>query len=89
MQRLLALAAVVFGLGLLLGRRLRRPAAAPAPVASSEADELRARLAEARAAEEATRVEAPAPEPEPAQSELGGRRADVHERARRALGELA
>jgi hypothetical protein len=82
-MRFLALAAVALGLGFFLSRR--RWKALPAPVASPEADELRARLAESRAAEEA----APPPEPEPAASELDGRRADVHERARRALGELA
>jgi hypothetical protein len=82
-QRLLVLAAVVFGLALLFGRRRRR-SAPPAPAVSPEADELRARLAESRAAEEAVE-----PEPEPPATELDGRRADVHERARRALGELA
>ena len=83
MQRLLVLAAAVLGLALLFGRRRRR--SAPAPEVSPEADELRARLAEARAAEEAAEVA----EPEPPAGELDGRRADVHERARRALGELA
>lgn len=76
MKRLLALLAGGLGLGALLHRR-RRPSA-PAPTA----DDLRAKLA-------ATRVDAapPAPEPAPA-DDVDVRRADVHERARRALGEL-
>jgi hypothetical protein len=84
--RLLALAALVLGLALLFGRRRRR--SAPAPAVSPEADELRARLAESRAAEEAVQDAEP-DEPEPPAGELDGRRAEVHERARRALGELA
>lgn len=53
--------------------RRRRPAAEGPPV-----DELRAKLAEAK-------VEEPAPAPEP---DVESRRADVHERARRAIDEL-
>jgi hypothetical protein len=71
---LLALLAGGLGLGALLHRR-RRPSA-PAP----NADELRAKLA-------ASRVDAAPAEPEPA-DDVDARRADVHERARRALGEL-
>ena len=86
MARLLALAALVLGLALLFRRRRRR--SAPAPAVSPEADELRARLAESRAAEEAVQAAEP-DESEPPVGELDGRRADVHERARRALGDLA
>jgi hypothetical protein len=83
---LVALAALVLGLAFLFRRRRRRPDQTPA--VSPEADELRARLAESRAAEEAVQAAEP-DEPEQPAGELDGRRADVHERARRALGELA
>lgn len=53
--------------------RRRRPAAEGPPV-----EELRAKLAEAKVEE---------PEPEPV-DDVDARRADVHERARRALDEL-
>jgi hypothetical protein len=66
MKRLLAFVLGALGLRALLARR-RQPA-----VEASPADDLRAKLAEARAE----------PEPEP------DRRAEVHERARRALDEL-
>ncbi len=71
-KRLLAL--LVGGLGI---RALLRRRSKPAPV-ESPADELRARLAE-------TKVD---PEPEPAAPDVDARRADVHERARRAIDEL-
>jgi hypothetical protein len=84
-KRLLAFFAGGFGLGALFGRRSRRTAAALAP-ADSPADELRARLAEARAHE-------PEAEPEPAADaaeplSLEERRESVHERARGAIREL-
>jgi hypothetical protein len=72
MKRLLAL--LVGGLGI---RALLRRRGTPEPVAAP-AEELRARLAE-------TRVE---PEPEPAADDVDARRADVHERARRAIDDL-
>jgi len=93
-KRLLALLAGGLGLGALLRRR-RRTVAAPAP----GADDLRAKLAATRspvaepppAAEESPApAEPPAPVAPPAAAEddVDARRADVHERARRALGEL-
>jgi hypothetical protein len=82
--RLLALAALAIALALLLRRRRQRSAPAPAPGQTSLADELRARLAESRAAETAAQEE-PAAAPE---SELDERRRDVHEAARRSLDEL-
>jgi hypothetical protein len=72
MKRLLALLAGGLGIRALLRRR-RRPAPIQAP-----AEELRARLAESREAEAA-------PQETP---DVATRRADVHERARRALDEL-
>jgi hypothetical protein len=68
-KRLLAAAAAGLGLGALLRRRNRHTPAEP-PV-----DELRAKLAESRSAEE----------PE---ADVDARRADVHERARKAIDEL-
>ena len=75
---MLALVAGAFGVRALLRRRGR--AAAP-PV-----DELRAKLAESRTADE--QVPGPAPEPEPV-DEIDARRADVHDRARRSIDELS
>jgi len=72
-KRLLALIAGGLGLRVLLRRRLRA-AAVPEP-----ADELRAKLAETRTDDE--------PEPS-ANGSVDSRRADVHERARRAIDEL-
>ena len=75
MKRLLALLAGGLGIGALLRRRRR------AAVAAAPADELRARLAE-------TRAEPPGPEPPEPAGDVASRRADVHERARRAIDEL-
>jgi hypothetical protein len=73
MKRLLALLLGGLGLRALLRRHK------PAPVGPSPADDLRAKLDEAR-------VEPPAPPtPEPA---VEDRRADVHTRARAAIDEL-
>jgi hypothetical protein len=78
MKRFLALLAGGLGLRALLWRRRRAtPVQAPA-------EELRARLAESREAKTAA-------EPEAARDEMPDaamRRADVHERARRALDDL-
>jgi hypothetical protein len=95
MRRLLALLAGGLGIGALLRRRRRAPAL-PLP-----ADELRAALAEARARPQepaAAPASAPAPEAPPAApqppaaaetpGDVASRRADVHERARRAIDEL-
>jgi hypothetical protein len=72
-KRLLAL--LLGGLGLRALFRSR-----PAPVSGPQpADELRAKLAEARE---------PEPEPEPAPEGVDARRADVHAQARQALDEL-
>jgi hypothetical protein len=68
------------GIGALLRRRRR-----PSPVVESEsslADELRAKLAESRAAEAEAAAE---PDPETA---LEARRREVHERARASIDEL-
>ena len=78
MKRLLALAVGLFGLRALLRRR-----AHPAPDGPSPADDLRQKLAESRAAEEAQAEEAA----EPATS-VDDRRADVHARARQTIDEL-
>jgi hypothetical protein len=84
-KRLLALAAGVAGLWAVLRRRYGR--SAPAVEEGSPADDLRAQLAESRAAEADADVETPAPAV--AESELDSRRRDVHERARQAIDELA
>jgi hypothetical protein len=77
MKRLLALVAGGLGLRALLRRR-SRPALSPSP-----AEDLRAKLAEAKS------QEAPATEPEPIQPEtVEGRRADVHAKARQAIDDL-
>ncbi|HEV2592786.1 MAG TPA: hypothetical protein VGU02_12935 [Gaiellaceae bacterium] len=73
MKRLLAL--LVGGLGI---RALLRRSRGAEPAAAPPVDELRAKLAENRA---------PEPEPEPV-DDVDARRADVHERARRAMDEL-
>jgi len=79
-KRLLALLAGGLGIGAFLRRRRRAPAL-PAP-----ADELRARLAETREHDaEPEPVAPPAAEPT---GDVESRRADVHERARRAIDEL-
>jgi hypothetical protein len=74
-KRLLALLAGGLGLRMLLRRNAR-----PAPVAEP-ADELRAKLAETRSDDEP-------PSPNGGSPDVEGRRADVHERARRAIDEL-
>ena len=76
MKRLLAL--LVGGLGLRALLR-RRPQAAP--VGDSPAEELRAKLAATKAEPEPQ----PGPDPEHA---VDARRADVHERARKAIDDL-
>jgi hypothetical protein len=60
----------------MLLRRKARPASVPEP-----ADELRAKLAETRTDDEAPSSNGDAPD-------VDSRRADVHERARRAIDEL-
>lgn len=89
MRRFLGAAARAIGLGSAVLRRLGLRRAADEP-----ADELRAKLAEARSvAGERETVEAgettvdAAPDPAPA-SDVDARRRDVHERARQALDEL-
>jgi hypothetical protein len=86
-KRLVALAAGVAGLWAVLRRRYRRPA--PAVEEGSPANDLRAQLAESRAAEAAAVPDAEPAAPAAAESELEGRRRDVHERARQAMDELA
>jgi hypothetical protein len=80
-KRILALAAGGLGLGALLRRRLRR-GSAPPETDTALAEELRAKLAESRAAQNG---DVAAPEPE---SDLAARRREVHERAKRSLDEL-
>ena len=86
MKRLLALVAGGLGLRALLRRR-SRPALSPSP-----AEDLRAKLAQAKEAEPAAAPAAepqPEPEPEPAQPEtVEDRRADVHAKARQAIDDL-
>jgi hypothetical protein len=84
-KRLAAVFVGGLGFGALLRRRRRTaPAAVPADT-DTLAEELRAKLAESRAAtEEPAADEAVAPEP----SDLDSRRRDVHDRARQALDEL-
>jgi len=73
MKRLLALVAGGLGLRALLKHRSR-----PLPVGASPAEELRAKLAEAKE-----------PEVEPvAEPTVDDRRADVHARARQAMQDL-
>ena len=81
MKRLLAVVAGGLGIGALLRRR-RRASAAVEPE-SSLADELRAKLAESRAAE----GEAPT-QPTTLETDLEARRREVHERAKRSIDEL-
>ena len=79
MKRWLAVLAGGFGVvAYIRGRRRWQPVPVP------PADELRAKLAESRAAAE------PEPEaaPEPAPDRVGERRQDVHDRARAAIDEL-
>jgi len=72
MKRLLALVAGGLGLRALLKRRSRRPDPSPA-------EDLRAKLADAKAQDAA-------PEQEP--ESVDGRRADVHAKARQAIDDL-
>jgi hypothetical protein len=81
-KRIVALVAGGLGIGALLGRRLRRQPV-PAEPDSAHAEELRAKLAESRAAQNGEVVVAPEPE-----SDLAARRREVHERAKRSLDEL-
>jgi hypothetical protein len=86
-KRLVALAAGGLGIGAWLRRRRRLRQAELGP---SPADDLRAKLAEARAAAE---VEPPVGEQPAAAGEAGAddpdaRRRDVHDRARAAIDEL-
>ena len=78
MKRLLAL--LLGGLG--LRALLRRSRPEPAPL-ERPADDLRQKLAEARAT-----VEEQVEEPEPSETPVDDRRADVHARARAAIDEL-
>ena len=84
MKRLLALVAGGLGLRALIRRR-SRPALSPSP-----AEDLRAKLAQAKEVEPAVEPAAePQPEPEPAQPEtVEDRRADVHAKARQAIDDL-
>ena len=79
MKRLLAL--LLGGLGLRALLRSRR--GEPEPVLERPADDLREKLAQARATAEA-QVE----DPDPAETSVDDRRADVHARARRTIDEL-
>ena len=81
MKRWIAAAAGLFGL--LAYLRSRRRSAAPE---IEPADELRARLAASRVADEPEVV--PEPPVEAAPDSVGERRQDVHDRARAALDEL-
>ena len=89
MKRLLALLAGGLGLGALLRRR-GRPATSPSP-----AEDLRAKLAASRELEadreenEANETPVDTVEDVPVRDvDVAARRANVHERARRALDEL-
>ena len=91
MRRLFAIVLGALGVTAWLRRRHNRPAVDPSP-----ADDLRAKLAEAKAEP----VPGPEPEPEPMaqpepaaqpdqpEADVATRRADVHDRARQAMSEL-
>ena len=81
MKRLLAVVAGGLGIGALLRRRRR--SSPPAAPEVSLAEELRAKLAESRAAETEAAVE-----PTPMETDLEARRREVHERAQRSIDEL-
>jgi hypothetical protein len=81
MRGWIAAAVGLFGLVAYVRRRRR-----PAPPEVEPADELRAKLAEARAGADVEPVADP--EPEPAADAVDERRRDVHEQARAALDEL-
>jgi hypothetical protein len=78
-KRLLALLAGGLGLRALLARRQARR---PGP---SHAEDLRAKLAESRAAD----VDVPEEETPPDEPDVDTRRADVHARARQAIDDLS
>jgi hypothetical protein len=61
----------------------RRPRVAPPVAARDPADELKAKLAEARAGDE----QAPDPDPDP-DPDVDSRRRSVHDRAREAIDEM-
>jgi hypothetical protein len=82
-KRLLALAAAGFGLRALLRRRSAGSRGPASPPASPSAADLRAKLDEARSA-----VDDAATPAAPADAEVEARRADVHERARKAIDDL-
>jgi hypothetical protein len=78
--RLVALLLGGFGLGAYLSRRRRHTEPGDSP-----AEELRSKLAESRAAQDA-----PAEEPPPElETELEQRRREVHDRARGAIDDLS
>jgi hypothetical protein len=79
-KRFLAIAAGGLGIGAYLRRRRR--SAKPVEQESSLAEELRAKLAESRAAEAAE------PAPTSLETDLEARRREVHERAKRSIEEL-
>jgi hypothetical protein len=81
-KRLLALVAGGLGLNAFWQRRAR-PALSPSP-----ADDLRAKLAAARTVGDEPAEAGPAETPVEPGEDVAARRADVHERARRALDEL-
>ncbi len=89
MRRLLTWLVVSVGIGALVRRlkRQRKPAIAePArpPIAGDDpADELRRKLAASR-----TAVEEAPEAPEPNEETVEGRRGDVHEQGRAALGDM-
>ena len=79
MKRLYAWLAGLAG-GAAVYRAFRRqPRVAPPVAAGDPADELKAKLAEARAGDE------PAPDPDP---DVDSRRRSVHDRAREAIDEM-
>ena len=80
MKRLVALAVGAFGVRALLRRRAH---------GAEPADELRAKLAANRTAEEPAEPEPAATAPDEPLDGVDARRADVHARARQAIDELS